>query len=189
MRIGIDISQVQYEATGVGKYVREMVKHIVTLDLTDSVVLFGSSLRNRAALVTFCESIKHIKPSVKTVILPFPQSVLDFLWNTLHIIPISWFTGHIDIFWSSDWTQPPLGGVTGITTIHDLSFLRFPESFNRSILSVQNKRLAWTKHECDHFFCDSEATKKDVETLLKIKPSQLSVIYPGYAPPLVTRNS
>ena len=182
MTIGIDISQVQYEATGVGKYVREMVKNIVTIDRINTYVLFGSSLRNRGALDSFCENIKLLNPTVKIIILPFPQTLLDIIWNILHVIPITWFTGPLDVFWSSDWTQPPLGNnVKGVTTIHDLSFLRFPDSFDSNILSVQNKRLSWAKRECQHFFCDSEATKRDVEKLLHIDSSRLSVVYPGYS--------
>ena len=181
MKIGIDISQIVYENTGVGRYVREMVKHLVHTDSEHTYVLFGSSLRHQDVLENFCDEIQKINPSVKTVILPLPPTILDILWNRLHIIPIPLFTGPLDIFWSSDWTQPPLGKTRGMTTIHDLSFLRFPDSFNNKILSVQKRRLHWAKRECQHFLCDSEATKQDVEKLLKISSSRLSVIYPGYS--------
>jgi len=181
MNIGIDISQIVYENTGVGKYVREMVKHLIRMDSKNSYVLFGSSLRRRKALISFCEEIKNINSLTKSVLIPFPLTILDILWNRLHIVPITWFTGPLDVFWSSDWTQPPLGKTRGITTIHDLSFLRFPDSFNSKISSVQKHRLYWTTRECQHFLCDSEATKRDVEILLKIDFSRLSVIYPGYS--------
>ena len=181
MKIGIDISQIVYENTGVSRYVREMVKHIIRIDSKHSYVLFGSSLRQRNVLENFYDEIQKINPSVKTVILPLPPTILDILWNRLHVIPITWLTGPLDMFWSSDWTQPPLGKAKGITTIHDLSFLRFPDSFNNKILSVQKRRLNWAKRECQHFLCDSEATKQDVKNLLNIDSSRLSVVYPGYS--------
>ena len=180
MNIGIDISQVVYENTGVGRYVREMVKHLVSIDSENTYVLFGSSLRQRNVLKSFCDEIQKINPSVKTVIIPLPPTILDILWNRLHIIPVTWFTGPLDIFWSSDWTQPPLGNTHGITTIHDLSFLRFPKSFDNTIISVQKRRLNFATRECKQFLCDSEATRHDVEKLLNIDSSRLSVIYPGY---------
>ena len=187
MNVGIDISQVVYEGTGVGRYVREMVKQIIQLDTNNTYVLFGSSLRQRNKLETFCDEVKNSNPSIKTVIISLPPTILDWLWNILHIIPIPWFTGPVDVFWSSDWTQPPLGkGVRGITTIHDVSFLHYPESFDKTIISVQNHRLKWAKRECQHFLCDSEATKRDAEKLLHIDPSRLSVIYPGYSSALNT---
>lgn len=96
----------------------------------------------------------------------------------LHIFPIEWFIGDVDVFWSSDWTQPPLRKAKGITTIHDLTVLRFPESFgDTNIVSVQKRRLAWAKKDCRNFFCDSMATAKDAQELLGIGNG--TVVYPG----------
>lgn len=184
MNIGIDISQVVYEGTGVGRYVREMVKQIVQIDTENTYILFGSSLRQKDKLWDFGKVIQKINSSVKLIIIPLPLTILDILWNKLHIFPITRFTGPLDIFWASDWTQPPLGLTSGITTIHDVSFLHFPDSFDAKIISVQKRRLNWAKRECQHFLCDSEATKSDVEKLLNIDSARLSVIYPGYAPTL-----
>lgn len=182
MTIGIDISQVVYKGTGVGKYVQELVKHLIQLDSTNTYVLFGASLRQLDTLRSYGTSLKAMNPSIKTVFLPIPPTMLDILWNRLHICPITWFTGPLDIFWSSDWTQPPLGSAKGITTIHDVSFFHFPESFDATIPAVQKRRLKWAKRECQHFLCDSKATKNDVVKLLGIDASNLSVIYPGYSP-------
>jgi len=193
MRIGIDISQAVYEGTGVGRYVREMVKNLVKQDQTNTYVLFGSSLRLRGKLEAIYNEVQRINPTVEKVILPLPPALLDILWNKLHIIPVTWFTGPLDIFWSSDWIQPPLGKVKGITTIHDLSFVKFPESFEsqkirlhrgqilQAVVDVQKRRLNHAVKECSHFLCDSEATKRDVETFFRVPASKLSVIYPGFS--------
>jgi len=181
MKIGIDISQAVFEGTGVGRYVQEMVKNLVKQDQTNTYVLFGSSLRLRGRLEALYNEVRQINPAVEKAILPLPPTLLDILWNKLHIFPISWFTGPLDIFWSSDWTQPPLRGVKGITTIHDVSFLRFPESFHKQIIEVQNRRLKQAFKECHHFFCDSEATKKDIMEFFHLNENKLTVVYPGYS--------
>lgn len=181
MVIGIDVSQSVYTGTGVGKYVREMTKALVQQAPEHTYVLFGSSLRQQQALIAFGNEVKAYAKNVYVKIFPLPPTILDILWNKLHILPIHWFIGHVDVFWSSDWTQPPLGNTTiGLTTIHDVSFLRFPESFHKTIVAVQRRRLARAKKECRLFLCDSEATKQDVKRLLHISDNQLVVIYPGY---------
>ncbi len=180
MRIGIDISQIVHDGTGVGKYVREMVRSLLSQDLKNEYVLFGASLRKRQAFTVFLESL-HVSDRVILKVFPIPPTLLDFLWNILHILPIQWFVGNIDVFWSSDWTQPPLGSSRGITTIHDLTILRFPESFNKKIVDVHTRRLSWAKKECSLFLCDSEATKKDCISLLGLKSESLRVVYPGYS--------
>lgn len=179
MRIGIDISQIVYEGTGVGRYVREMVAALLKEDKESEYVLFGASLRKRHIFYTYFEKIRNDRISL--VVAPIPPTLLDFLWNTLHIIPIEWFIGKTDIFWSSDWTQPPLKKAKGMTTIHDVSFLHYPESFDIKIVAVQKRRLQQAKKECEIFLCDSMATKKDVAKLLSIDNKKLHVVYPGFS--------
>lgn len=181
MKIGIDISQVVYAGTGVAKYVRKLVTTLVESDKNNQYVLFGSSLRRKDALISFYQSLLCDKKRVTLRLWSMPPTLLDFLWNRIHTFPIEWFIGGVDVFWSSDWTQPPLGKTIGITTIHDVSFLRYPESFPASIRSVQKRRLKHAKMECSIFLCDSKATKQDCIELLGIAESKLDVVYPGIA--------
>ena len=180
MRIGIDISQIVHEGTGVSTYVRNLVKAILEKDHHNEYVLFGASLRKLSLINTYFQEIHALHPRVRLVIVPIPPTLLEFIWNTLHIVPVEWFTGPIDVFWSSDWTQPPLRVAKGVTTIHDVSFLRFPETFAKNIIDVQKRRLARVKQECNVVFCDSEATKKDVMNLLGVAQNKLQVVYPGF---------
>lgn len=172
MRIGIDISQIVHEGTGVATYVRRMVDALLKLDNKNEYILFGASLRKQKMFNAYAGR-------AKLVVVPIPPTLLSFLWNTLHIVPIETFTGPLDIFWSSDWTQPPLGKARGVTTIHDLIALKFPNEMHRKIVATHKRRLKWVKKECQAIFCDSESTKKDVMELLTIPESQLHVIYPG----------
>lgn len=175
MRIGIDVSQVAYEGTGVATYVRKLVAELLRIDKKNEYVLFGASLRRRNVFYKFFDR-KNL------VTIPIPPTLLDILWNQLHIFPVEWFTGPLDIFWSSDWTQSPLISAKGVTTIHDLTILRYPESFGRglrNIVEVQKRRLQHAASECSAFFCDSEATKRDAMELLKIPENKLFVVYPG----------
>lgn len=181
MRIGIDISQVVYEGFGVGRYVKEMVLAMTRLAPEHEYFLFGGTLRQKKSLSQFVELVKKHAPRARSVIVPIPPTLLTFLWNVLHIIPITWFTGNLDIFWSSDWTQPPLGKVVGMTTIHDVSFLRFPESFPEVIIRTQKQRLKHAIKENTLILCDSVATKMDVIELLHVPERKLLVVYPGFS--------
>jgi hypothetical protein len=180
MRIGIDISQMVYEGTGVARYVRELVASLIKEDTQNEYVLFGASLRKRDVFTAFAVSLDA--KNVRLVTFPFSPSMLDFLWNRLHIIPIESFIGPVDVFWSSDWTQPPLRSAKGITTIHDVSFLRFPDEHASIIFEVHKRRLVRAKKECQIFLCDSDATKKDVMKYLQIAEEKLRVVYPGFRP-------
>lgn len=182
MKIGIDISQIVHEGAGVAKYVREMVRALVQSDSKNDYILFAASIRRRHLFYQYIEKIHSGNlgsRNVRLVVVPIPPTVLDILWNRLHIVPVEWFTGHLDVFWSSDWTQPPLGKAVGITTIHDLTVIRYPETFAKKIVDVHRRRLQWVTRECKKILCDSEATKNDATTLLGILPEKLHVVYPG----------
>jgi hypothetical protein len=180
MRIGIDISQIAHEGTGVANYVRNLVKTLIESDNKNTYILFGASLRKRRVFDAFYQSLKAHPAKVTLRTVPIPPTLLDFIWNVLHIIPVEWFIGSVDVFWSSDWTQPPLAHARGITTIHDLTVLRYPRSFNRTIRSVQKRRLKRAISRCSMFLCDSEATKKDAASLLHIDEGKMRVVYPGF---------
>ncbi|OGG11293.1 hypothetical protein A2Z00_02310 [Candidatus Gottesmanbacteria bacterium RBG_13_45_10] len=181
MRIGIDISQIVYEGTGVGNYVRRLVSELVNLDKTNSYVLFGASLRQQGKLLSYYRSLHCDSSRVRLCVLPIPPTLLDLLWNILHVLSIERFIGHVDVFWSSDWTQPPLHHARGITTIHDVSIFRYPKSFSNTIINVQKRRLEQAKKECDAFLCDSLVTKQDVIDFLHIEAKKLHVVYPGFS--------
>lgn len=178
MRIAIDISQIIYENTGVSRYVTSLVRALVTHAPQHEYILFGASLRKRSVFVSF---VNTLPGKVRLVCVPVPQTVLSLLWNTLHILSPELMTGPIDVFWSSDWTQPPLHRATAVTTVHDVSFLRVRDCFDTQTAATLTKRLSWVVRECDAIFCDSEATKQDLLSLYDISKQKLSVVYPGYS--------
>lgn len=179
MKIGIDISQIAHEGTGVATYVREIVRALLRQDKKNEYVLFGASLRKKAVFDKFFRSVQAVNSRVALVALPIPPTLLEILWNQLHLLPAEFFVGNVDVFWSSDWIQPPLAKAKGITTIHDLIALKFPQETDKRIVETHGRRLAWVAKECQSIFCDSEATKSDVERLLNIPGVRLHVIYPA----------
>ncbi|MBI3576848.1 glycosyltransferase [Candidatus Gottesmanbacteria bacterium] len=179
MRIAIDISQIVHEGTGVATYVRKLVAAVLKLDTKNDYVLFGTSLRKRAVFEEFFLSLQKLNKNVRLVTFPIPPTLLEIMWNRLHIVPAEWLVGDIDIFWSSDWAQPPLQSAKGITTIHDLIALKFPEETDDRIVAAHTRRLKWVKKECQTILCDSKATMRDVEQLLNIPAKSLRVVYPG----------
>jgi hypothetical protein len=180
MILAIDISQIVYEGTGVRNYVRNFVAALAGCRNAPEIILLGMSLRRRGVFANYLAEVKKINPRVTGRFYPLPPTLMHFLWNVLHILPVTLFTGKIDAFWSSDWTQPPLGSVIGMTTIHDLSFLRYPESYDRKILTVQKARLDRVKQECRIILCDSQATRQDVVQKLGIRAEKLYTVYPGF---------
>lgn len=172
MKIGIDISQIVY-GTGVSWYTRNLIEALLQIDKTDKFVLFGGLLRRANELRSYNVGV-HGKSVIKT--FPVPPTVADYIWNRLHILPIEWLIGQVDVFHSSDWAQPPTKAYK-VTTIHDLVPLRFPEISHPKIVAAHKARLGWVKKEVDKIIAVSEFTKQEIVELLGIDPARIIVIH------------
>lgn len=175
MKIAIDISQIIYQ-TGVSWYTKNLVEHILKQDEDNSYTLFGGSLRRLSDLKIISKSFSG---NFKTKFLPIPPMLASILWNDLHLLKIESLLGKIDLFHSSDWTQPPTNA-TKITTVHDLTPICNMGGFKsnwRDISRVHTKRLNWVKKEVDKIIAVSETTKKDIIELLGIEEEKIQVIY------------
>lgn len=179
MKIGIDISAIVYE-TGVSWYTRNLVKALVEIDKTDEFVLFGGSLRRANELRSYTLEVRG-NNMIKT--FPMPPTVADYIWNRLHILPIEWLVGKLDVFHSSDWAQPPSRAYK-VTTIHDLAPLRFPKISHPKIVSAHRARLGWVKKEVDKIIAVSEFTKREIMKLLGIEEEKIAIIYEAPDPDL-----
>lgn len=174
MKIGIDISQLAYQNTGVANLFRGLVENLIRLDKENEYILFFSSLRGTLPYLSVTQE-KNV--TIRTAKLP--PTVLDVLWNRLHIMPIEHFIGEVDIFITSDWTEPPVKKAKKMTVLYDLVVYKHPEETAKTIIETQKRKLAWVKKETDMILCISEATKKDAMDILDISENRLKVVYPG----------
>lgn len=175
MRIGIDISQLAYPQTGVANYLGNLVENLLKIDRKNEYVLFFSSLRGQLKN----ENLKMKNDNVKLKTFKMPPTLLDFMWNRLHIFPIEWLIGDVDVFISSDWTQPPTKKAKSVTILYDLLIYKYPQEMHPKIVATQKRRLRWVAKECDQIICISEATKKNAMEILGIEEKKLKVVYPG----------
>jgi len=179
MRIGIDISQLTYENTGVANYLQNLMQKLLEVDKKNEYVLFFSSLRRKFQISNFKFINRSQISNFKIKKFKFPPIFLDILWNKLHIIPIEWLIGDVDVFITSDWTEPPVIKAKKATILYDLIAYKFPQETDAKIVKTQRRKLNWVKKETDIIFCISESTKKDAMDILKIPENKLKVIYPG----------
>lgn len=177
MKIGIDISQTAYENTGVANYLKLLTEKMIENDDKNEYVLFFSSLRKK--IPAFAKKLSSGSKRVTLKIKHMPPTMLDVFWNRLHIMPIEDIIGEVDVFISSDWTQPPAKRAKMATILYDLIVYRYPEETDTEIVYTQRRRLNWVKKECDVIFCISDSTKFDAQEILNIEESKLRVIHPG----------
>ncbi|MEX2007359.1 MAG: glycosyltransferase [Candidatus Levyibacteriota bacterium] len=172
MKIGIDISQTAYTKTGTANYIKNLTEALLKIDKNNEYVLFFSSLRRGLPYIA-------INPRTTVKKFRFPPSILSLIWNKWHILPIENLIGDVDIFITSDWTEPPVKKAKKASIIYDLIVYRYPKETHKKIIKTQRSKLRWLKKEEDVVFCISDSTRKDVDEILGIDKSKLKVAYPG----------
>jgi len=170
MKIGIDISQIVY-GTGVSFYTQNLVENLLKVDKKNEYKLFFSSLRKNLPA-----NFNYKAANVKLKKFRIPPTLLEPLFNKSHFLPIENFIGKVDVFHSSDWTQPS-ARAKKVTTIHDFGFLKYPQTAHPKIKAVMERRFGWLKKEIDMVITISEATKKDTMEILGIPEDKIRVIY------------
>lgn len=179
MNIGIDISQAAYTGTGVGRYTIGLVESVLEFDRENTWTFLFFSLRAKLpdGLVSKIKNSRH-----RIIHFPLPPTVLSAMWNSLHVIPVEFFTGPLDLFISSDWTEPP-SRCKKITVVHDLTYLRYPETVHKTILETQKKRMHWVTKESAHIIATSQATAHDIQDYLHVPTQKITPIYAGIVSP------
>lgn len=161
----MDISQLAHPG-GVAIYTQNLAARLS--DIPDlEMTYFYSSLRQ--AYKGNFENVKSFK---------IPPSIFEILFNRLRNISIEKFIGQVDIFHSSDWTQPP-AKAKKVTTYHDVVPLKYPDWSHPKIISVHKRRLKIVEKEIDQVIAVSESTKKDLIEVSNIPSNKITVIYEG----------
>ncbi|OGY18471.1 MAG: hypothetical protein A2900_03585 [Candidatus Chisholmbacteria bacterium RIFCSPLOWO2_01_FULL_50_28] len=170
MKIAIDVTATIYEGSGVGTYYRNLVPKLLLYGKEHTFIPFGYSLRSFGKLTMAKKK------------LPFPPKLMELLWNMLHILPVETLTGSCDIVHTWDYIQPPTKKAKIVTTIHDLTPLKFPKQHLPATRAAYKAGLRWVKKEAAAVIADSVATKQDIVEILNIPEKKVVVVYLA-APP------
>ncbi len=102
---------------------------------------------------------------------------MELVWNRLHIFPIEILLDKCDLLHSWDYIQPPTRKAKIVTTIHDLTPLKFPQYQHPSTIRAYKRGLRWVKKEAAAVIADSKSTKNDIVNILKIPKKKVHVVY------------
>ncbi|MFL7839095.1 MAG: glycosyltransferase family 4 protein [Candidatus Promineifilaceae bacterium] len=181
-QIGIDITSALTQGGGIGRYTRELVRALVDLDSQNSYTLFSARipserLKNNQPLLDSLTSQSKItyRPA------PLVEHWLYRLWYRLRLpVPVQLFSGRLDLFHSPDFVLPPISGdIPTLLTVHDLSFIHFPDTFPPVLVNYLNRVVPWSVSRAAHVLADSNSTKMDLMEQWAVPEDKITVLYSG----------
>jgi glycosyltransferase involved in cell wall biosynthesis len=174
IRIGFDATSAVRQGGGIGRYTRELLRALAAVDAHPDYGLFF-------AAPTVTHPLPPLPPGFRVRQIPVDDIWLARVWQRAQLpAPVEWLTGPIDLFHSPDFTLPPTRrGTRTLLTVHDLSFVRDPDSATpvlRRYLGAVVPRAVARAH---HVLADSHATRADLIELYRTPPEKVSVLYSG----------
>lgn len=173
-RIAIDYTSAIQQRAGIGRYTRHLITALAALDHTTRYVLFSAGR----------DPLPPAWPANFTRReLPISDRYLSIIWQRLRLpLPVELFTGQVDVYHSPDFVLPPFIRARKVLTVHDLSFIRYPECSSPALLQYLVHFVPPSVRRADYLLADSLSTKHDLIDLLGIPEERVTVVYAGYDP-------
>ena len=132
MILGLDGTPLLGTLTGVGIYTLRLMQVLADppdgLARLDEVRATGFTMRGRDDLAA------EVPPGVTARSRPVPARLLRALWARTELPPVEWLCGRVDVFHATNFVLPPSRRARGVVTVHDLSFLRYPDTVSADSL-------------------------------------------------------
>ncbi len=176
MRIGFDATPAVRQGGGIGRYTRELLQALYSADPESQYRLFYAS---RSPIPYPLPG--PLPANFHARHLPFDDVWLARVWQRAQIpLPVETITGSIDVFHSPDFTLPPVRrGTRTLLTVHDLSFIRDPDSAAPVLRQYLNRVVPRSVARADHVLADSFATRADLVEMYRTPPEKIFVLYSG----------
>ncbi|MHB1133604.1 MAG: glycosyltransferase family 4 protein [Chloroflexota bacterium] len=174
MRIAIDYTPAVHQGAGIGRYTRCLVQALAELDAENEYVLFYS-YSGRKPEWPFAAHPNFIEKGVSV-----SDRALSIIWHRLGLpLPVNLVVGSVQVYHATDFALPPLRRSAGLVTVHDLSFILFPDHADSGLVSYLERAVPQSVRRARLVLADSENTRNDLVCLLDAKPERVEVLYAG----------
>lgn len=175
MRIAIDAYHGLFQCGGVARYTRGLISALSEISATEKFILFYNRFREKG----IAWKPKTNRCRVQQFYLP--RRLLANMWHYISWPRIETLCGKIDLFHGLHFVLPPVRKARRILTVHDLTFLKYPDYFlNRDLNECGYQReLPMSLARTDSVIAVSQKTREDLIEILKIPQEKIRVIHEG----------
>ena len=174
MKVCVDVQAAITQRAGVGRYTQELVRHLGPALRNDRLVLFCFDFTRRGRPPGAPDA--EYRP-----VRWCPGRLAQLAWNRMNWPPFEAFAGDADVYHFPNFLLPPLRGGSSVVTIHDMSFLRYPDFAEARNLAHLTSRIEGTAQRADAVITDSRFSAEEIQTLLHVDGARVFPIPLGIA--------
>lgn len=178
MRVCLDIQPAVAQRAGIGRYVRALAERLGRFADADELTLFHFDFRRRG--------LDFPAPGARVRACAWlPGRLVQSAWKRFGAPPYDWFAGRADLYHFPNFIRPPLTRGRSVVTIHDLSFIRFPEAAEPRNLAYLTTRIAETVRRADAIITDSATIAAEIVEHFRLPPNRVFPVRLGIEESLV----
>ena len=174
MRIAIGVESAYENLTGVGVYVRQLVRCLAGMDHRNDYTLFTSATYRDKPRMDM-----PVNERFRRRCVGLPHKVCQALWLSVNWPPVNRYIGEHDVYHCVTPMVFPAKGGRYIVTVHDLAAMLRPQLCHRQHHQASRMQHQRMLRRADHFVAVSEWTKRDMVEYLKLDPKRITVIPEG----------
>jgi glycosyltransferase involved in cell wall biosynthesis len=176
-RIGIDVSTLINHGPdiGAGRYIINLVRNLIASDKKNTYVLTGRYISDDYLDILY-DLKKQSAGGVELKLFKTSQKKLD-LWDRFRFPPLEFRGFKADILHCPDYLIPPTTNKNLVITVHDLSFIRYPQFNFEWFIKKYTREVRKSILLAKKIIADSESTKNDIIKFFGIDPKKVFVIY------------
>lgn len=172
MRVALELQPCCGNRSGIGMYTYELAKRMKDGDGLE----FCGNLFNFRGRNDNLDALQGIEMPIHESRL-FPYGVYRRVWNVLPVSYQSLFPQRADLSIFFNYIVPPRVAGRVITTIYDMTYLRYPETMNRKNLHRIEGGIRYSVERSDHIATISEFSRQEICTLLGVPEEKVSIVY------------
>ncbi len=172
MRVTLDIQAAIAQRAGVGRYTKSLVEHLGRFAGSDELRLFYFDFRRKGAPFP-------VPGASQRAIRWCPGRFVQKAWKTLNWPPYDWFAGAADVYHFPNFIRPPLKRGKSVVTIHDIAFIRYPQTLEPRNLAYLTAQIQQTVRNSDCIIAVSEFTAREIQHLLDVPRDRIAAIHEG----------
>lgn len=172
MIVSVDIQAAIAQRAGVGRYAKSLVEHLGAQAGGDELRLFYFDFQRRGAPF-------DVPGAGRRVCRWLPGRIAQKAWKTIGWPPYNWFAGPADVYHFPNFVRPPLTRGRSVVTIHDVSFLRHPETTEERNLRYLTSQIRQTVERADAIITDSQFSGREIQDLLGVSADRVFPIHLG----------
>lgn len=180
MRVAVDYTAGVRQPAGVGRYTRGVVGAVARAMAAEHDRSGGGDPHRMTLLWAGPARIglpRDWPGDVRTRRLPLPDRWMTAAWQRLRLpFPADTYAGGADVVYAPDFALPPRRRAPGVVTIHDLSYMLFPETHFPPLRRFLEATVPRSVAAASLVFADSDQTRDDVVRLLGTDPAKVVTV-------------